>query len=151
MKKQPVDAKKAAANDKENGNGKKASKRRKVHDRQHRHSEASIPVGILRFHPQERNGGRGDAHRRIRWSPDRGHKIDAAPSPPIHPLRHTTDGSRRRSEQDSVFSRLDRGDSGCSGSIQGIRRRPDGLPRPPPRWQLGRRGRARHRENELIL
>jgi hypothetical protein len=51
--------------------------------------------------------------------------------------------SRRRSERGKVFCRLGRGDSGCSGSIQGIRGRPARLPNSTRGWRLGRCRRTR--------
>ena len=78
MKKQPVDAKKAAANDKEwqreNHQSREANQARRrgnVHHRFNRHREARVSSGVLRVHPKERSGGRRDAGEGIRRSADR--------------------------------------------------------------------------------
>src|SRR5258706_287959 len=99
-KKGTTDAKRAAANDKENGNGKEPAKAAKPAD------DAKYTIGSTE-------------------TVKRGF------------LKEFCDFTRKK-ERDQVCSRLGRGDSGCSGSIHGIRGRPAHLPHSSHRWRLGR-------------
>ena len=84
MKKQPVDTKKAAANDKENGNGKKVSKRTKpeADDKYTIGSTETVKRGFLKeFCDFTRKKGTVDAETLVKEFAGRqidGHKIDAA-------------------------------------------------------------------------
>jgi hypothetical protein len=84
MKKQPVDAKKAAANDKEDGNGKKVSKRTKpaADEKYTIGNTATVKRGfLLEFCEFTRKKGTVDAETLVKEFSGRqidGHKVDAA-------------------------------------------------------------------------